>query len=212
MKYQHYSKYVAAAETLLPNLPEIFTAKEFDALRDPLRQAAEDKIENEIRPKFWSIHPGYSWDEEPGRISKKEWWVALQNAIAEVEESIPVSLQTLRAHNFIITDHQESITITIEADPWRPPITTFYYDGEEVSEKIYNRMKKYEPEKCRADSGEKIAAWRNYYRIDWDALNEYLAGDASERSRELLAEIEKKEQEIAELRKRRKTECPCWDD
>lgn len=211
MKYQHYEKYAVAAENLLPNLPEIFTAKEFNAVRDPLRAAVEDKIENEIRPKFWNIRPEFGLYGEIGK-TYKDWWVAFQCEMGEAEKSIPISLQALRAHNFVIIDHQEPITITIEVDPWHHPKPVFYYDGEEVSEKIYNKMKKYEPEKCSMQCGEKMDAYRNYYRIDWDAFNEYLAGDTSEKSRELLEEIKKKEQEIAELRKRRKEECPDWDD
>lgn len=210
MKYQHYNKYVVAAEALLPNLPEVFTAKEFDAVRTPMRVTIKNKIENEIRPKFWNTRPENTyWGE--GRKIYNEWISALQHEIFEAEELIPVSLQTLRAHNFVITDHQEPVTIIVD-DPWSYSAPVFYYDEEEVSEKIYNKMKKYEPEKCRKVDGREVDAWRNYYRVDWDALNEYLAGDASERSRELLEEIKKKEQEIAELRERRKQECPHWND
>ena len=142
----------------------------------------------------------------------REWCEKRDKLFKEYQDSIPASLQTLRKHGFVTVDHKEFIMIVVEPLPWHNTETTYYYDDEEVSEKIYNKMKKYEPEKCRRVDGDEVDASRYYYRVDWDALNNYLAGDTTKESQEILSSIAELEERIAELRKERKEKCPHWND
>lgn len=213
MKYQYYGKYVSAAEKVLANLPEVFTAKEFDEIRTPIRDEADDKWHYQTMRELEKILGDKpAWGYHRYHPTYRKWCEERDKAFKEYQDSIPASLQTLRKHGFVTVDRKEFITIIVEPSPWQMVETTYYYDDEEVSEKIYNKMKKYEPEKCRKVSGNETDTFRYYYRVDWNALNTYLSGDTTKEGQEILSTIAELEERIAELRKERKEKCPHWND
>ena len=206
MKYQHYERYKVTAESYLPTLPEIFTAKEFNAMRDSIcNKIYTDwkKIRYEMdktRPNYYSNRKEYlKWEDKLRHLRKLTM------------RDLPISLSTLRAHNFIIIDHQEPITVTVDSSPWWDvPEEKYYYRDEQVSFEIYEAMMKYEPQNCRMTKGCEVNTHRNYYCINWDALNEYLESDCTEENIRLLATINELEKTLADLRKERKEKCPNW--
>ena len=207
MKYQHYERYKVTAESYLPTLPEIFTSKEFNAMRDP--------IYNKIYTD-WTRTRREMDKAMPNRYRNREeylkWADKLKHTRKLIMRNLPISLSTLRAHNFIIIDHQEPITITVNHSVgwWDVPEEKYYYRDEQVSFEIYEAMKKYEPQNCRMTKGCEVSTHRNYYRINWDALNEYLESDCTEENMRLLATINELEKTLADLRKERKEKCPNW--
>ena len=224
MKYQYQHNYRVAAEKVLANLPEVFTSRQYKDLAEEVgltkaqaeieagyTKALRKQYRDVYNDEYYMVHHYHCYQNRSraGLAPEKQAALKFLDKYYKIKENVetlywenhPITLNSLREHGFLIVDHSDTVTVKRKVTDWDKNYPRYFYKGKHVDADTYETLMKADPDNCSSSVDDTIKVKRNYYKVDWVKLNDYLNGGQDDEVAQLMLRRQELYKELEEVRK-----------